>query len=144
VQTDVPDFAHWYHHRYQPPSLHGRTPAHMRRGFQPLRLSCATRRLIPEPLPITAGRIHFMRQVDVDGTIRLLNESWPIGSNWIGEYVCATIYTSQQILSIWSKPDATEPWHHIKTRAFKLAQPVQPLLPIFRRKRARCLAHWPG
>jgi hypothetical protein len=144
VQAQVPNFAHWYHHRYHPPSLQGHTPAQMRHGFQPLQLSGATRRLIPEPLPITAGRIHFMRKVDGDGTIRLLNESWPIGPKWIGAYVCATVDTGQQSLSIWSKPDATAPWHHIKTRVFKLPQPVQPLLPIFRRKRARCLEHWPG
>ena len=30
VQSESPIFLRWYHHRYQPPSLEGQTPAQMR------------------------------------------------------------------------------------------------------------------
>lgn len=144
VQRQAPLFMQWYHQRYHPPSLQGCCPAQMRHGFQPVRLSAALARLIPEPLPITAGRIHFVRQVDAQGSIRLLNESWSVGRKWLNEYVWATIDTAAQTLSIWYKAEAEKPWVLIKTRRFRLSQPVQPLRLEFRRKRPRCLWGWPG
>jgi len=85
VQTEAPLFARWYHTRYRPPALCGKTPADMRRGVPIVRLIADLRRLIPEGrLPITAGRVHFMRKVDHAGSIALLNESWPVGRRWIG------------------------------------------------------------
>jgi hypothetical protein len=144
VVSRTPAFEHWYHHCYQPPSLQGHTPLQMREGFQPVRLTRLMQRLIPERLPITAGQINFMRKVDAAGNIRLLNESWRVGSRWINTYVCATIDTLQQALHIWHKPDANTPWQILKTRPFKLAEPVQPLLPIFHRKCARSLDYWPS
>lgn len=144
VQHQAPKFAHWYHDVYQPPRLHGRTAAQMRRGFQPLRLTSGLQRLIPEPLPITAGRIHFVRKVNTDGAIRLLNEQWSVGRRWVNEYVWATVHTWEQSLSIWHKANADAPWQLLKTRRYLLPHTRQPVLPEFRRKRSRCLEHWPG
>lgn len=144
VQRQAPQFAHWYHYVYQPPSLNGHTPAEMRRGFQPRRLTAGLQHLIPAPLPITAGRIHFVRKVNADGAIRLLNEQWPVGPRWVNEYVWATVHTAEQSLRIWHKADAQAPWQLLKTRRYPLVEPPQPVLPEFRRKRSRCLEQWPG
>lgn len=143
VQAEVPTFRRWYHTRYQPPCLQGQTPAQMCRGTHPTRLLAPLRRLIADPLPITAGRIHFVRKVDVKGEIHLLNEAWPVGTHWIGEYIWATVDTAAQRLSFWHKKTADTDWKQLKTRPFKLTQPVQPLLPAFRRKWPRCREHWP-
>jgi len=144
VQAEVPTFIRWYHTRYQPPCLHGKTPAQIRRGFQPIRLTVPLRRLIPETLPITAGRIHFIRKVDLNGRIRLLNETWTVGRHWIGEYVWATVDTAAQNLTIWHKTEAEARWKQLKQRQFKLKPPVQHLLPAFRRNHPRCPDDWPG
>jgi putative transposase len=145
VQTEAPLFARWYHTVYRPPALENKTPAQMRRGVPIVRLTPELRRSIPQGrLPITAGRIHFMRKVETTGEISLLNETWLVGSQWIGEYVRATINTADQVLTFWHKPDAESDWRLLKTRPFRLKEPVQPLLPPFRRNRARCLDYLPG
>ena len=114
----------------------------MRRGFKPIRLTATLRRLIPQSLPITAGRIHFIRKVDLNGNIALLNETWPIGQPSIGKYVWATVDTKEQLLIILHKADPDAEWKCLKRRRFKLKQPVVTLLPAFRRKRPRCPDQW--
>lgn len=145
VHAEIPWFEKWYHTVYRPPALRGQTPAEMRRGVAIGRLTAALQRRIPSGrLPITAGRIHFRRKVETTGEIELLNETWFIGQKWIGEYVHATINTAEQVLTIWHKRDAESDWRLLKTRPFRLKEPVQPLLPPFRRNRARCLDYLPG
>jgi len=145
VQAETPTFLHWYHTHYQPPSLNGLTPAQIRRGVPIRRLAADLRCLIPVGrLPITAGRIHIMRKVDGVGKIRLLNETWPVGEKWMGEYVRATINTAQQTLTLSHQAEADADWCLIKTRQFRLKESVHDLLPAFRRNRERCREHWPS
>lgn len=145
VQHEAPTFWHWYHHHYRPPALQGKTPAQMRRGVRLVRLTTEVRRLIPAGrLPITAGRLHVMRRVDDAGQIELLNQTWPVGEKWRGEYVRATINTAEQVITFWHQPEAEADWQLIKTRRFRLMEPVHALSPAFRRNRARCRDYWPG
>jgi hypothetical protein len=145
VQAEVPLFERWYHHMYRPPALEGQTPAQVRTGVCVVRLTPEVRRLIPQGrLPITAGRIHFMRRVDTAGHIELLNETWAVGQKWIGEYVRATINTAAQCLTLWCKPKANTEWRLIKTRQFRLNEKIQPVLPAFRGNHARCREYLPG
>ena len=145
VQAEVPLFEHWYHTVYRPPALQGKTPAQMRRGIPSVCLTAALQRLIPGGrLPITTGRIHFMRKIETTGDVQLLNETWAVGPKWMGEYVCATINTADQVLTFWHKRDAKSDWRLLKTRQFRLKETVQPLLPAFRRNRARCRDYLPG
>jgi len=145
VQAEVPLFARWYHTLYQPPALQGKTPAQMRRGIPITRLTADLRQLIPpDRLPITAGRIHFMRKVDHTGQVEFLNETWLVGSKWIGEYVRATVDTARQTLTVWHQAEADADWRLIKTRQFQLKETVHTVLPQFRRNRTRCLDYWPG
>lgn len=145
VRREAPTFVHWYHMVYHPPALSGKTPNQMRRGALVRYLTADLRRLIPlEHLPITAGRIHFMRKVDLTGQIELLNETWPVGEKWIGEYVRATIDTAQQTLTLWHQAKAATDWRLIKTRQFQLQETVHAVLPSFKRNSARCRDCWPG
>jgi hypothetical protein len=145
VQHETPLFERWYHTVYSPPALEGKTPAQMRQGVPLVRLTAELQRLIPPGrLPITAGRIHFMRKVETTGNVNLLNETWALGPKWPGEYICATIDTAEQKLTFWHKRDAESDWHLIKKRCYRLAEPVQPLLLAFQRKHARCPDYLPG
>jgi hypothetical protein len=126
------------------PSLAGKTPMQMRRGFQAVRLTAGLRRLIRHRLSISQGRVYFIRKVDVMGKVHMLNETWSIGRPWIGEYVWGVVDTAQQTLSFWHKPQPQAAWKHIKTRPYRLIEIVHPLLPEFRRNRLRCRAQWPG
>ena len=145
VDQEAPHFERWYHTVYRPPALNGHTPAQMRRGVPITRLTRDLRGLIPaSPSPLTAGRVHFMRKVDLAGEVKLLNETWPVGRKWIGEYVRATINITQHTLTLWHQADAQANWHLIKTRPFRLKESVHAVLPAFRRKCPRCRDCWPG
>jgi hypothetical protein len=81
-------------------------------GFRAVpKLTTDLRRLIPnfkaERLPVKTGRFHFMRKVDTAGHNEFLNERWLVGSKWIGEYVRATVNTSEQMLTISHKAATT-------------------------------------
>lgn len=94
--------------------------------------------LSPTRLPITAGFIHFMRKIEPDGYVAILNERWWVDPRWAGEYVRLTIDTAQQKLSFWRQADADSPWQRLKTRVFRLKESAHDLLPAFRHKAERC------
>jgi hypothetical protein len=85
-----------------------------------------------------------MRKVNTAGHVTRLNETWPVGRQWIGEYVRATINTARQTLTLWHQADANTEWQLLKTRQFRLKESVHDVLPAFRRKCARCRDCWPG
>jgi putative transposase len=145
VRREAPKFAHWYHAVYQPPALAGRTPNQMRAEALVQYLTADRQQLIPlEHLPITAGRIHFMRKVDQTGHIDFLNETWPVGEKWIGEYVRATIDTYRQTLTVSHQANIETEWRLIKTRQFRFDETVHGLLPQFKQNSTRCRDYWPG
>jgi hypothetical protein len=145
VQHEAPIFVGNYARDYRPASLHGHSPAQMRGGYKPFRLTAALRERLPEGrLPITAGYIHVIRKVDCQGTFSLLNETWSVGKKWMGEYVWSVIDTAAQTLTFWHRADAQSAWHRLKSRCFQLKEPAQPLLPPFYRNRARCRERLPG
>jgi hypothetical protein len=85
-----PKFMTWYE-TYAPPALHGMTvkQAADRPKAPPLRRGQIAQ--LPEDLPLTAGRIHFIRSVAAQGKINLLKEPWKVSKSLSGHYVWATI-----------------------------------------------------
>lgn len=73
-----PAFVHWYMTDYVPPFLINTTPQQAQGRETLHRLTATQVSHLPDPLPITSGRIHFIRQVQPDGTITILNESWKV------------------------------------------------------------------
>ena len=53
--------------------------------------------------PLTAGKVHFIREVDSQGEISILNEYFDVGKGYIGEYVWTTIETVKQTLIVYYK-----------------------------------------
>lgn len=51
-------------------------------------------------IPLVTGKVHFIRIVDSKGDIIVINESFHIGQEYIGEYVWATIDIGEQSLII--------------------------------------------
>ena len=138
VQAASPQFENWYRHDYEPPALKGLTPAQAAERAQPgRRLTDPERAAIPEELPITAGRIHFIRLVNADGTLSLLNESWRVGKRLAGQYVWATVSTPGRTLSLYHRRAADKPVRLVGYYAYPLSEPVRPLLPHFQHQRRR-------
>lgn len=132
VYRASPRFVQWYLRCYAPPVLAGKTPAQAQRTEHAERLTPRQIRRLPEPLPITAGRIHFIRRVQADGTIAILSETWRVGRRFTGRYVWATITTQRQRLDIWSQRSAQTDWRLIKSFTYPLPEPVKRRNPDFR------------
>jgi hypothetical protein len=132
-QRASPTFVQWYHTHYAPPKLGDRTPRAAQRAAGPhRRLTERQIAQLPEPLPITAGRVHFIRPVAPDGTLTLLNETWPVGKRWAGKYVWATITTHTRRLDIWYQRSIQHDWRWIKSFAYALPEPVAHRATAFR------------
>ena len=133
VQGTSPQFVAWYQHHYEPPSLGEQTPAEARQQVVRCRLTVQQAQSIPDDLPLTAGRIHFIRRVDAHGDIQVLHETWHIDRRLAGQYVWATIRLQEQRLCIYHRASAHEPVRLRKTFRYPLAEPVVPLQPQFKR-----------
>jgi hypothetical protein len=81
-------------------------------------------------LPLREGRIHFMRRVAPDGTIRVLNVDWSLPRFDLAKGVWVTIQfrTTDTWLSVFdTAPDAPQR-DCLATYPFPLKEPVLPLL----------------
>jgi putative transposase len=126
-----PAFVQWYMTDYAPPRLKGLTPTQAQRTETKRRLTAAHIAGLPTALPITAGRIHFIRKVKPDGTISLLNETWKVSRRLAGKYVWATIITHCRRLDIWYQRSAQHDWRLLKTYAYDIPETVAHLKPEF-------------
>lgn len=124
VERTRPKFLQWYLMDYYPPALAGQTPQQAHRTQV---RHCLTKRqaaALPADLPITAGQIHFLRQVAPNGTISLLNETWRVGRRRCDQYIWATIDTRQQHLDLWYQGSAHTEWQLVKSYPYPIAEPV--------------------
>jgi len=126
-----PAFVQWYMMDYSPPLLAGLTPAQAQRPHLKRRLTATQIARLPDALPITAGRIHFIRKVKPDGTISVLNETWKVSKRLAGKYVWATIFTHCRRLDIWYQRSARHDWRLLKTYAYEIPETVARLKPEF-------------
>ena len=76
-------------------------------------------------LPITPGKIHFIRWVNEKGYISILNESFFVDKNLCCEYVWSTIDTAKQTLTMYYKASERAPRLQVKTIEYKLREPVK-------------------
>ena len=131
VRRASPTFVRWYMTQYAPPKLGEQTPAQAQRTEPRRRLTQPQIVGLPNPLPITAGRVHFIRQVALDGTITLLNEPWRVSRRLAGKYVWATVATHTRRLDIWYQRSAHHDWRLLKSCRYALPERVARLRPEF-------------
>ena len=137
AQRASPQFEAWYGHTYTPPALGDRCPAEAHAQVTRHCLSAAQAAAIPLQLPLTAGRIHFIRQVDPSGTIQLLNESWQVSKRLCDHYVWATVNTHSRSLRIYSCSAAHKPVRLVRDYPYSLGETVVPLLSQFQHPHPR-------
>jgi hypothetical protein len=130
-------FTEWYAHRYCPPALAGLTPAQAQRRVKRQRLTPAQARALPEHLPLTAGRLHFIRRVSAEGVISFRGERWKVSKRLAHEYVWATVILPARRLEIYHRRSERGEARLIKVYAYALPERVQRLRPEFRRHRVR-------
>jgi putative transposase len=137
VKRASPDFTAWYEHHYFPPALNGLLPGQAWRQDRRTRLTARDIRALPDALPLTAGRIHFLRRVGEDGMIRALNEPWKVDKRLAGQYVWATVVTHKRRLEIYHWRRAGEVARLVKVLRYEIHEPVALLNPRFKRHERR-------
>jgi transposase InsO family protein len=116
-----------YRQREDHRQLHGHTPA-MLHQREPRRELATGLQWPTTKLPLREGRIHFMRQVSPEGTVRVLNVNWsvPRFDPHKGVWVTLEFQTNGAILSIFdAAPDVAER-HCLATYPFPLHEPLWP------------------
>jgi hypothetical protein len=78
-------------------------------------------------LPLTKGKIHFIRKVDNEGRISVLNEAFKVGKEFISEYVWATICLKKQTLEVFYRAKDQDTAVLIKKFEYELSEDVKPL-----------------
>jgi transposase InsO family protein len=131
VRQHSTTFFELYHQSGHHSALNGRSPAQVHRSHPGRRLPEAF--TLPANLPLTAGRVHFIRQVSQHRTIPVLNVNWNIPQAEPGQGVWATLeitLTGASLKVYDAPPDATKRTCLAK-HPFALKEPVQPLHPRF-------------
>jgi len=64
--------------------------------IKPVRMLKNAAEIDLDKLPLTEGQVHFIRQVDTEGQINVLNEDFKVGKEFISEYVWSTVCTGKQ------------------------------------------------
>ena len=126
-------FVTWYTNQYYPPALGGLTPAQAQRKVRRRRLTKQQAGRLPEQLPITAGRVHFIRRVGGDGTISLLGERWKVGKRLAHRYVRATIVTHCRRLEIYHQRSEGARLRMVKEFHYEISEAVRRISPEFKR-----------
>lgn len=78
-----------YRHSLHHSALKGHSPAQLHLA-QPFRKLAANFQ-IPDPLPLTTGRVHFIRRVDANRQIKVLNVTWELPPAKPNQGVWATL-----------------------------------------------------
>ena len=81
-------------------------------------------------LPITRGRLHFVRLVGEGGNISILNENFYVDKNLSFQYIWAILSTKDLNLKIWYQATTDAPKELIKTESYKLREPVKNRIPM--------------
>lgn len=134
VVSRSPQFLTWYMTQYHPPGLEGKTPAQAQRLVRRHRLTPQQIHALPAQLPITAGRIHFIRRVNAVGEIRLLGETGKVGKRFAHQYVWATVSTQRQKLEIHHRRAKQATAKLVRRFSYEIPEPVRPLRPEFKRR----------
>jgi hypothetical protein len=79
-----------------------RTAAQYRRGKR-LRKLPADCQLHQQKLPISVGKLSFIRLVTAQGTINVLSQQFKVGKRLKFQYIKATLYTKPRVLKIYHK-----------------------------------------
>jgi putative transposase len=133
VRRAAPQFLRFYTRHYHPPALHGATPLQAQQQVARRHLTTEEVTLLPRVVPLTAGRVHFVRLVNTQGQITLLNETWNVGKRLVGQYVWATISTHRRRLVIYHRRSETARVRLVKEFRYALHEQVVPLVPEFQR-----------
>jgi hypothetical protein len=139
-QRKSPQFLAWYED-YAPPALHGLTVKEAGKEVKRRKLTPRAIKQLPTDLPLTAGRLHFIRRVNERGGINLRKEDWKVSRRLAGAYVWATIDLRKESLEIYHRRSEKAKAKLVKKHRYPIEERVERLKPKYRRgaRRGRVL-----
>jgi len=151
---DLPDLAavqHWaptffsaYRHSQHHSALNEHSPADLHWAQPPRPLP--DNLTLPSRLPLTVGQVHFMRRVDTNCVIRVLNVDWPVQQAQPDQGVWATLSFRPQraTLAVFDAAPGQAQRRCLAWQPFPLNEPVLPLQDCFRQlsRRPVFLGQW--
>jgi transposase len=132
VRRKKGQFFTWYM-KYAPPSLNGlriKDECEKVSGRKFSKIECEE---LPDKLPLTVGRIHYVRKVDERGSIDILKEKFRISKSLRGKYVVATIDFSDESLTIHHRGSEKSKAKLLKKFDYKIEEPIVKLKSKYRR-----------
>jgi hypothetical protein len=76
-----------YEERYLPPSLSQERVSTVRKKVRRKKLTKKAVKSLPNSLPLTRGRIHFIRRVSFEGLVKVMGESFKVSKRLCAKYV---------------------------------------------------------
>lgn len=127
-------FLEWYLD-YAPPALHGASVAQASKHIKPRKSAVEEISQLPDTLPLTTGRLHYIRQVDDTGCIEVLKEKFKVSKSLRGHYVWATTDLRRQSLTVFYRRSAKSRAQKLKEFAYHIEEPMAALQPRYKRPR---------
>jgi hypothetical protein len=137
VRRKSKNFLAWYQ-CYAPPLLQGLTVAEAgRAAAKRKRLTEKQIACLPHRLPLTCGRVHFIRKVSAEGRISILGEQFHLSKRLAHRYVWATIDTGRKSLQIYYRKSKRAKARLIKEISYPLEEKVYRIKHEFRQRARR-------
>jgi integrase-like protein len=133
LERQSPKFFVWYAD-YAPQALGGLTVKQAARHLPSQKLLRRQITQIPKEVPLTAGRVHFIRKVDAQGVIHILKEPWPVSKSLVGHYVWATLDTGKAALSLYHRRSERAQPRLLKQYEYPIEEKGHKLQPEFHRR----------
>lgn len=137
VQHYAPLFFSAYRHSQHHSALNEHSPADLHWTHPP---RCLPHDLaLPSRLPLTVGQAHFIRRVDDNRAIRVLNVDWPVPLAQPDQGVWATLTLRPQraTLTVFDAAPGLSRRCRLARHPFPLTEPVHPLQACFRQPARR-------
>ncbi len=132
-----PKFLTWYHQTYKPPPLNGLTASQAMLQSPRRYLSEKQIANLPDELPLTAGRLHFVRRVSPSGEIQILKEQWKVSRTLAREYVLATLELEREELTIYHRRSTRSEAHQVCCYEYQIAETIKQLSKQYQRSSPR-------
>jgi hypothetical protein len=136
VQTQAPLFFAAYRHSQHHSALRGASPAdlHLAQPFRPLPDPLT----LPPRLPLTVGQVHFIRRVESQHSIRVLNVDWTVPAlPDQGVWATLSFRSQRATLAIFDTAPGFPHRRCLALHPFPLQEPVVPLHACFSRSQGQ-------
>ena len=136
VQSELAFFEHYCRHRRSLARFDGLTADQIAPDFVPMLLPSDFDQHQQKRLPVTAGKVHFIRFVSSAGAFSILNERWQLDKEqWSGKTIRATVATQGQRLLVYHQPKESKACKLVAQFDYPLGEETSPLADEFRRER---------